>query len=180
VIVVAKTDHAHLALAKQFEQRSVEKEYTALVAGVPDRDRDVIEVPIGVHPYQREKMAIRRDHSTSRDARTFYEVVERYDRFALLRVLPKTGRTHQIRVHLAHVGYPILCDRLYGGRSTITLGELHGSSEQTVLLERQALHASRLRITHPETAETLERKAPLAADIQRVVDELRAASARPG
>lgn len=178
VIVVAKTDSAHLALAAQFEQRTVEKEYFALVAGVPDRDRDAIDLPIGTHPYQREKMAIRRGHSTSREARTFYEVAERFDRFAALRVFPKTGRTHQIRVHLAHVGCPVLCDRLYGGRSRITAGEIRGVSDDTGLLERQALHARRIRLRHPETGEQLECEAPLPGDIQRVLDELRAARAK--
>ncbi len=85
VLVVAKTDQAHYALSEQFEERSTEKEYFAITAGVPDRDRDIIDLPIGVHPYQREKMAIRRDHPTSRSAQTFYEVSERFDGFASLR-----------------------------------------------------------------------------------------------
>jgi 23S rRNA pseudouridine1911/1915/1917 synthase len=175
VIVVAKTDHAHLALAEQFEARTVEKEYFAIVQGTLDRDRDVIEQPIGAHPYQRERMAIRAEHSTSREARTFYEVTERFTGFAALKVLPKTGRTHQIRVHLAHVGCPVLCDKLYGGRSKITRGEITGGREDdVVLLDRQALHACRLKLAHPETGEPLEFTAPLAADIQRTLDELRA------
>ncbi len=124
VILVAKSDQAHAALAAQFEARTIEKEYFALVAGTPQRDRDVIDLPIGVHPYQREKMAVRRDASVSRPARSFYEVVERFDGFSAVRVLPKTGRTHQIRVHLDHVGCPVLCDRMYGGRAQITRGEI--------------------------------------------------------
>ena len=117
VMVVAKTDQAHMRLADQFEHRTVEKEYFAICAGVPGRDRDLIDLPVGAHPHQREKMAIRRDHATSRAAQTFYEVVERFDGFAAIRVLPKTGRTHQIRLHLASIGCPVLCDRLYGGRA---------------------------------------------------------------
>ena len=93
-----------------------------------------------------------------------------------MRVFPQTGRTHQIRVHLAHAGFPVLCDRLYGGRSTLTIGELRGTAEDTVILHRQALHARRLRLTHPETGEELEFVAPLAADMQLVLDELRAAN----
>ncbi|MBM4001421.1 MAG: RluA family pseudouridine synthase [Planctomycetes bacterium] len=175
VIVVAKCDRAHLGLTAQFEARSTEKEYLAITAGVPDRDRDVIERPIGVHPYQREKMAIRAEHTTSRDARTFYEVQERFARFALLRVAPRTGRTHQIRVHLEHIGCPVLCDRLYSGRSRITAGELAGGRESVdpVLLDRQALHAWRLRIRHPITGAELAFEAPLPLDMRAVLDTLR-------
>ena len=173
VLVVAKTDAAHMALAAQFESRTTEKEYLAVVAGVPDRDRDAISQPIGIHPYQREKMAIRANHSTTRDAYTFYEVVERFRGFAFLRVMPKTGRTHQIRVHLTHLGHPVLCDRLYGGRSQITRGEICQTDDDTVVLKRHALHAHRLRITHPASGQPLQLEAPLAADIRALVDLLR-------
>jgi 23S rRNA pseudouridine1911/1915/1917 synthase len=174
VIVVAKNDAAHLRLARQFETRAAEKEYFALCAGVPDRDRDAIDLPIGLHPHQREKMAIRRGHATSRHAQTFYEVDERFDGFSALRVLPKTGRTHQIRLHLANVGCPVLCDRLYGGRARITRGEISRDlMDEQVLLERQALHARRLKIAHPVSDEPLEFVAPLPADIAAVLAALR-------
>ena len=174
VMVIAKTDQAHMQLADQFEHRSVEKEYFAIVAGVPDRDRDVVDLPIGAHPHQREKMAIRRDHTTSRHAETFYEVLERFNGFASIKVLPKTGRTHQIRLHLASIGCPVLCDRLYGGRARITRGELaHLPPDDAPILERQALHARRLRFVHPETGESLEFIAPLPADIEAVLEVLR-------
>jgi 23S rRNA pseudouridine1911/1915/1917 synthase len=172
VIVVAKTDAAHMALAAQWESRDIEKEYVAIVAGVPDRDRDRIDQPIGAHPYQREKMAIRANHSTTREAYTFYEVLRRFTGFALLKVLPKTGRTHQIRVHLAHIGTPVLCDRLYGGRAAITYGEVQLSDDANVLLDRQALHARRLALSHPVSGEPLEIVAPIPLDMQRVLDEL--------
>lgn len=175
VIVVAKSDSAHQHMAKQFEQRTVKKTYVAIVAGVPERDADRITQPIGTHPYQREKMAIRADHKTSRSAETFYEVVERYSRHALLHVSPKTGRTHQIRVHLAHSGTPVLCDRLYGGRSSISRDEITGLSDDTApLLERLALHAHRLLIEHPTTGEPIEFIAPLANDLEEVLTALRA------
>ena len=174
VMVIAKTDHSHMLLADQFEHRSVEKEYFAIVAGVPDRDRDVIDLPIGAHPHQREKMAIRRDHTTSRHAETFYEVIERFNGFASIKVLPKTGRTHQIRLHLASIGCPVLCDRLYGGRARITRGELlHAAPDDAPVLERQALHARRLRFAHPETGAALEFIAPLPVDIEAVLEILK-------
>lgn len=173
VIVVAKTDRAHLVLADQFQERVVEKQYFAIVAGVPNHDRDLIEQPIGIHPYQRDKMAIRAGHTSSREARTFYEVQQRFVGFATIRVLPKTGRTHQIRLHLAHVGCPILCDKLYGGRSQITIGEIReGREGGEVLLDRQALHARRLKFRHPETNEFLEFEAPLPQDLLTVLAEL--------
>ena len=174
VIMVAKTDLVHLALAEQFERRTVEKEYFAVCAGAPSRDRDFIDLPVGAHPYQREKMAIRRDHATSRAAQTFYEVVERFDSFSALRVLPKTGRTHQIRLHVASIGCPVLCDRLYGGRSAITRGELSRDPSNTeVILGRQALHARRLKLNHPVSGESIEFVAPLPADIEGVLAALR-------
>lgn len=174
VIVIAKTDFAHLKLAEQFEARTTEKEYFALTAGAPDRDRDRIEQPIGPHPYQREKMAIRPQHPQARSAETFYEVVERYRGYAAVKVLPKTGRTHQIRLHLSHIRCPVLCDRLYGGRDTLTLGDLtKDRGDETVVLSRLALHARRLEIAHPETGERLQFEAPLPADIAHARDMLR-------
>ncbi len=181
VILVARSDQAHAALARQFAARSVEKEYFALVCGWPPRDRDLIDCPIGFHPHVREMMAIRRDQPSvgarpaARPAQTFYEVVERFNGFAAVRLLPKTGRTHQIRVHLNHIGCPVLCDRQYGGRSRITRGEIRRDpADELVLLERQALHARRLKFLHPATGEPLEVVAPLPADIAAVLGELRA------
>jgi 23S rRNA pseudouridine1911/1915/1917 synthase len=175
VLIVAKTDAAHYALAEQFAQRTVEKEYFAIVIGAIDRDRDLIDMPIGAHPYQREKMAVRRDHVTSRPAQTMFEVAERYDGFVALRVKPKTGRTHQIRVHLASIGCPVLCDKQYGGRAEITQGEIRRQvGNDMVLLNRQALHARRISLAHPATGAKLSFEAPLAADLQTVLEELRA------
>jgi 23S rRNA pseudouridine1911/1915/1917 synthase len=175
VILVARNDIAHAKLSRQFAQRTIEKEYFALVSGCPERDRDYIDCPIGYHPHQREKMAIRRDDAESRSAQTFYEVLQRFDGFAAMKLEPKTGRTHQIRVHLGHIGCPVLCDRQYGGRSQITRGEIRRDpSDSLILLERQALHARRLKFTHPESGKVLEIEAPLPADMQAVLDELKA------
>jgi 23S rRNA pseudouridine1911/1915/1917 synthase len=174
VMVVAKNDQAHVQLAAQFENRAVEKEYLAICAGVPSRDRDLVDLPVGAHPYQRDKMAVRHEHATSRAAQTFYEVAERFDGFSAIKVLPKTGRTHQIRLHLASIGCAVLCDRLYGGRALITRGEIsRDPSDTEVLLDRQALHARRLKIRHPESGEMVEWIAPVSADMERVLEALR-------
>jgi len=174
VIVIAKDDQVHRGLALQFENRTVEKEYFAIVAGRPDHDRDWIDLPIGLHPREREKMAIRLHDPASRAARSFYEVLERFDGFAAVRIVPRTGRTHQIRVHLQSIGCPVLCDRQYGGRAMITRGELQrGPADGEVLLDRQALHARRLQLVHPVTSETLQFEAPLPADIENVLSVLR-------
>ena len=182
VIAVAKTDEAHRKLAEQFENRTVRKQYLAIVAGTPDRDRDMIDFPIGDHPNQRERKALRSDHESSRPAQTFYEVEGRFKAFSLIKAMPKTGRTHQIRLHLSHVGCPVLCDKLYGGRSQITIGEVRTLcrkknlktelEEGTVLLDRQALHAYQLGFQHPETGEPLEFTANLPDDMQGMLDVL--------
>ena len=173
VILVARQDQIHGQLAKQFQDRTVEKEYFALVAGNPQRDRDIIDQSIGVHPHVREKMAIRPDPKDSREAQTFYEVTERFDGFAAVKLLPKTGRTHQLRIHLAHIGTPVLCDRQYGGRSQITRGEIRRDpNDESVLLSRQALHAARLKFKHPATGKSLEVEAPLPADMAAVLKAL--------
>ena len=202
VILIAKHDQAHLRLSEQFAERTVKKEYFAIVSPAPDRDRDRIEKMIGIHPYQREKMAVREGHSSSRHAESFYEVTERFGRFALVNVAPKTGRTHQIRVHLASIGCPVLCDKLYSGRAKITEAELHPgnrippdssdgttadiaadtaantpsdseSSGKRLILTRQALHARRISFDHPATGERITIEAPLAEDLQRLIDRLK-------
>lgn len=180
VIAVAKTNAVHMHLAAQWAARTVTKTYVAICCGPLDHDRDVIDAPIGRHPYQREKMAIRAGHETSKPARTFYEVLERFSRFTLVRLNPETGRTHQIRVHMEHRGSPVLCDRLYGGRSVLTVGQLAKlvrisdvDDPQRVLLDRQALHAARLEIDHPQTGRRMTFEAPLPPDMLGVVEQLR-------
>jgi 23S rRNA pseudouridine1911/1915/1917 synthase len=173
VILIAKHDLAHVRLTEQFEARTVKKQYLAIVTPAPDRDRDLIDKPIGVHPYQREKMAIREHHPTSKPAITQYEVACRFRGLALVKAYPKTGRTHQIRLHLAHAGYPILADKLYGGRSRFLLGELTGRADDTTeLLNRQALHAEQIEFAHPHTGETVIIAAPIPADLQLTIDML--------
>lgn len=180
IIVVAKDDLAHKNLALQFEHRHVEKEYLALCHGRFDRDRDLIARRIGPHPKVREKMAIRDDEAIGRSAETMYEVVERFADHTLVRLRPKTGRTHQLRVHLDHIGHPIVADKLYSGRSALRTTDVDPTAEELVLLDRQALHALRLSFRHPRCHERMEFEAPLPADFLRTLSFLRAIPAPSG
>ncbi len=173
IIIVAKTDQAHANLGLQFQNRTVKKEYLAIVTPEPDRDQDLIDKPIGDHPYQREKKAIREDHTSSKPASSIFEVKERIDGFALVAVRPKTGRTHQIRVHMAHAGSPVLCDKLYSGRAKLTRNDLFRDGDDGELLTRQALHAHRIEFSHPDTGETVSFQADLPEDMQQTVEALR-------
>lgn len=179
LIVVAKDDLAHRRLGLQFEHREVHKEYMAIVYGVPNRDSDYIEKPIGFHPLVREKMAVRELVDGGREAVTFYEVVERFRGYALVRCKPKTGRTHQIRVHMHSIGTPIIADKPYSGRDRVTMADLEvpgavADDPAGLLIERQALHAHTLRFTHPITEQPLELVAPLPPDMARTLEALRA------
>ena len=172
LIVVAKSDMAHAQIARQWENRRVRKEYLALVEGRPELDADVIDRPIGRHSKVREKMTI--DGLNARQAITRYEVQRRFDGFAVLVAKPRTGRTHQIRVHLASIGCRILADAMYSSRSRFTLADLTGRAEdrETVLLERQALHARRLALWHPITGKLMEFEAPVPEDMARTIAAL--------
>jgi len=184
IILIAKTNAVHMRLSEQFEQRLVQKEYFAIVVGKLELDRDIVRQPIGPHPFQRDKMAIRRDHPLSRDAETRYDVERRFEGFTVVKVQPKTGRTHQIRVHLDHVGAPVLCDRLYAGHARVTRGELERRQakrlpprpeDSDVILERQALHARRIEFKHPLSQQVMVLEASIPPDIQQVLDILASA-----
>ncbi len=182
LLIVAKDDRVHKLLAKQFEERTIRKEYLAIVRGEPSRDSDYIEKPIGMHPTDRERMAIRLPEDGAKEATTFYEVLERFGVASYVRCMPKTGRTHQIRVHLTHIGHSILADKLYSGRSRITLGDLKGQDvegHEQVLLDRQALHAHRLSLDHPRTGERLELVAPIPPDFAATLAALRGPTPSP-
>jgi 23S rRNA pseudouridine1911/1915/1917 synthase len=119
-------------------------------------------------------MAIRAGHPTSRPARTVYEVAERFRGFVAFRVMPKTGRTHQIRVHLSHIGCPVLCDPLYSGQSSLTYGDLSNDpTDRRILLDRLALHASRIRIRHPASDKEVEYRAEFPDELKTVLAVLR-------
>jgi len=177
LLIVAKDDRAHKELARQFEARTIRKEYLALVYGAPSRDSDFIEKPLGMHPHQREKVAVRSLEDGGKEAATFYEVLERFDGFALVRCKPRTGRTHQIRVHLAHIGHPVLADKAYSGRERLTLGDLLGPGApeaDRVLIARQALHAHALDLLHPMTDASIHFATPMPADMAAALAALRA------
>lgn len=173
VILIAKNNPAHLALSVQFQQRTIKKQYTAVVHGRPERDRDSIKAPIGIHPRHRERMAIRVDHQTSKAAESFYEVQKRWNAYSLIHVWPRTGRTHQIRVHMLHVGHPVACDNLYSQQSHITYSDLRGDSPDSVsIIDRQALHASSITFAHPASGEAITIEAPLRQDMVSLIDVL--------
>ena len=184
-ILVAKDDQTHRECAMQFESRKVFKEYVALAVGELDRDSDYIEARIKHHPHDREKMAVTLDplDPDAKDALSYYEVLERFRGFTLVKIQPRTGRTHQIRVHLAYAGCPVLADKAYSGRDRFLLSDLVPDSPRDgadVLIARQALHAYRLRFRHPRTGNWLEVEAPLAPDIRRTLEALRLHRPRRG
>jgi 23S rRNA pseudouridine1911/1915/1917 synthase len=174
VILVAKEEWTHRDLAMQFETRKVFKEYIAITAGVLDRDSDYIERRIGHHPRDRIKMMVTDDEDGGKEATSYYEVIERFRGFTFCRVQPKTGRTHQIRVHLASVGCPVLADKIYSGRDCLRLSDLVADpAEDEVLLPRHALHAHRLRINHPKLKRVIAVEAPLPLEFEKTLAALR-------
>ncbi|MDD5064620.1 MAG: RluA family pseudouridine synthase [Phycisphaerae bacterium] len=172
VMVVAKNDIAQWKIAKQFEQRKTRKSYLAIVHGTPDLTADRINAPLGVNPKIREKYAVRPE--TGKEAVTFYEVIESFRGFSLLKLTPKTGRTHQIRVHLSHIKHPIVADDMYGGK-LVYPWQLADSEPavQEPIISRVALHASTLEFMHPTTKKLVKFEAPLPEDMQNALVLLR-------
>ena len=163
VLVVAKNDAAHRALSLQFKEHSVERVYQALVRGLPGADSGRVDLPIGRHPQDRKRMSVR-THS-GRAATSEWRVARRFPRSerSLLEVRPRTGRTHQIRVHLAAIGLPIVGDPVYGRR---------GRTPVESALSRPALHAEKLGFAHPRTGAWLAFSAPLPPDFAGLLDTL--------
>lgn len=176
VLVVAKDNAVHAHLSSQFEERTVEKEYRAIAWGEVSFDRDYVETHVRVSQRNRERMMVCPESGNSRFASTFYEVLERFHGFTFLRLCPQTGRTHQLRVHLHHLGHPIVADRLYEGRQSLKLSDLVENlppEQDETLIARQALHALRLCFNHPVTGRRLEFEAPLPDDIQKTLTAIK-------
>jgi len=166
LMVVAKGEAALEGLARQFRDRTVEKCYLALVRGVVPRDSGRVDLPIGRHRTVRHKMSVR--SRRSRAAMTRYRVKERFEGATLLELWPQTGRTHQIRVHMAAIGFPVLGDRTYGRKASFS-----------ELIGRQALHALSLSFDHPRSGLRLRLQAPLWEDMAAALERLRAEARKP-
>jgi 23S rRNA pseudouridine1911/1915/1917 synthase len=155
LIIIAKNGAAHMKLAGQFKERSVSKVYIALVQGHLAPEQGVIEANIGRHPRDRQRMAV---VTGGREAQTEYNVQRYLDNYTLLEVKPRTGRTHQIRVHLAAIGFPIVGDAVYG--------------KKVDFLSRQFLHAGKLRFKLPSTGQVREFESPLPPDLSSALDQI--------
>ncbi len=193
VMLIAKCDEAHWRIALQFERRTVRKEYFAICEGRIALDGDVINRPLAPHPSTTQRMILPgRDlkpvrnlaggenrspewcpprQAMFKEAITEYRVHQRFQGYTTVALLPKTGRTHQLRVHMSSIGHPIIGDRMYGGRSVSEM-DITGSGNTEPLIEHQALHARRLRITHPISEKPLELEAPIAPSIAQIVELL--------
>lgn len=158
LLVVAKNDFAHRFLSEELKQRRMKRNYIALVHGVLKKDEGTIDAPIGRHPKDRKKMAV--TNKNSKEAITHYKVLDRYDNYSLLELSLETGRTHQIRVHMAYINCPILGDPVYS----------RGKNEFG--LDKQMLHAYRLGFIHPSTKEYVEFKSDLPPYFKKLIDVL--------
>lgn len=175
IMLVAKSDHAHWRLARQFENRTIQKTYYAIAHGVPPMLNDLIDLPIGRDRYARERQAVRKIQNGGRPATTMYHVEKTFPApgktaepgvktgYSLIKLEPKTGRTHQLRVHLSAIGYPIVGDTMYGGRVF---------TQDAFTFDRQALHAAQITFVHPGTLATMTLAAPLPADITQLLERL--------
>jgi 23S rRNA pseudouridine1911/1915/1917 synthase len=170
LLVVARTLPAHKRLVEQLKERVVEREYEAVVSGVLTGGGEV-DAPIARHPVDRKRMAV---VAGGREALTHYRVVRRYAGHTHLRLRLATGRTHQIRVHMAHLRYPLVGDPVYAGRPRLPRGASPELVEALRRFPRQALHAARLALEHPESGEWLQWQAPLPEDLRALLAVLEA------
>ncbi|MFH1124055.1 MAG: RluA family pseudouridine synthase [Pseudomonadota bacterium] len=168
LVVVAKNDRAHHLLADQFKAGGVNKRYVTIVHGLIRGEKGKIELPIARHPKKRKEMSVRRDGG--RWALTFWKKIEELGReFTLLHVSPKTGRTHQIRVHLSYVGHPVVGDSVYGHKRNWWKKRYPQENGLQVRIARQMLHAETLGFVHPESERYCEFHAPLPGDMEEVL-----------
>lgn len=172
LMLIAKSDEAHWRISLQFERRTIRKEYFAICEGKFALDGDIIHKPLAPHPETTQRMILPSANpprqAMFKDAITEYRVNTRYQGYTTVKLFPKTGRTHQLRVHLASIGHPIVGDSLYGGHFVSEM-DLTGRGNTTPLIEFQALHARRLRLIHPILEKPLELEAPLPERTQRIV-----------
>lgn len=169
LLVVARTLAAHTALVRQLQARTMKREYEAVVCGVLTAG-GTVDAPIGRHPRDRVKMAV---VATGKPAVTHYRVLQRFETLTHVRCQLESGRTHQIRVHMAHIGHPLLGDAVYGG-TRLRLPKQAQEATRRLLQQfpRQALHAAQLGLVHPETEEDMQWQAPLPADMQQLLQVL--------
>ena len=198
VILIAKDNQVHQKISSQFERREVKKEYRAIVRGVPELASDYIRTFVCPHQRVREKMMVCPEGGNAREAVTFYRTGEDFGSYSLMELYPKTGRTHQLRIHMLHILTPIVADRMYIGQPTLTKSEVMKSAaganrrsaspavenapnsaadsadgDSEVLIARQALHAFRLTIRHPVSGKDMQFEAPFPDDFQRTLKFLR-------
>ena len=157
ILIVAKNDNAHINISEQIKNHETEKTYLALVRGIVKENEATINMPIGRSSKDRKKMAVTRD---GKNAITHFKVLKRYEKYTLLEIKIETGRTHQIRVHLSHIGYPVVGDYTYS----------NGKNDFHV--EGQMLHAKKIKFKHPETKKEMELTAKLPEYFQKILDDL--------
>ena len=182
IMVCAKQDEAHWRMSLQFERRTVRKTYMAVVEGSPHLDSDLIDAPIGVHPVVREKFAVMVKENKidiGKEAQTVYQVMERYEGYTLVKLMPRTGRTHQLRVHMSYLGHPICGDTMYGGRP-VSEAAVAGAGSREPFLAPQALHAWKLEFKHPITGVEMALEAPFRDGFRTLVQLLRRHRMKPG
>ena len=175
VMLVAKSDEAHWRLALQFERRTVHKTYLAVVEGELSLDGDVIDRPLMAHPLIKDRYmtaSAYMKNALAKEAVTRYEVAERFAGYTLVRLHPKTGRTHQLRVHMSGMGHPVLGDTFYGGHF-LSERDLSGDGSSEPLFVHQCLHAWRIEFMHPIDEKPVTIEAPIPPEVRRVIDLLR-------